>query len=145
MRIITVFSFALAAALGLGLVAAQQPASAAETITVDGKTGDPAKGEQIFRRCMACHSLAEGQNRVGPTLYGIIGRTAGTVPNYRYSKANEESGVTWTPEVMFEYLQNPRKFMPGTKMAFPGLPNPQDRVDVIAYIAQHGGEPAASN
>jgi len=114
-------------------------ASAEEAIVVEGLTGDPAAGEKVFRRCAACHALQEGANRVGPSLYGLIGRTAGTVEGYRYSKANAESGIVWTPEVMFEYLENPRKFIPGTKMAFPGLPNPQDRVDVISYIANNGG------
>jgi cytochrome c len=75
-----------------------------------------------------------GVNRVGPSLHGIIGRTAGSVPGFNYSAANKGSGVTWTEEVLFEYLENPREFMPGTRMAFVGLKKPQDRADVIAYL-----------
>ncbi|WP_298336608.1 cytochrome c family protein [uncultured Erythrobacter sp.] len=97
-------------------------------------TGDAAAGETVFAQCRTCHLIDEGKNGVGPSLYGVIGRTAGTIEGFRYSDANANSGVTWTPEVMFEYLEAPREFMPGTRMAFPGLKNPQDRADVIAYL-----------
>jgi cytochrome c len=112
----------------------------AVTIEVAGYTGNAEEGAKVFRKCMACHVVQEGVNRVGPSLYGIIGRTAGTVPGYNYSPANKNSGVTWTPEVMFEYLENPRGFMPGTKMTFAGLPQPQDRADVIAYLKRESGQ-----
>ncbi len=97
-------------------------------------TGDAAAGETVFAQCRTCHLIDEGKNGVGPSMYGIIGRTAGSVEGFRYSDANANSGVVWTPEVMFEYLEAPREFMPGTRMAFPGLKNPQDRADVIAYL-----------
>lgn len=97
-------------------------------------TGDAEAGRRVFTKCMACHVVQEGQNRVGPSLYGIIGREAGTIPNYSYSEANATSGIVWTEPVMFTYLENPRGFLPGTKMAFPGLPSAQERADVIAYL-----------
>ena len=97
-------------------------------------TGDAAAGETVFAQCRTCHLIEEGKNGVGPSLYGVIGRTAGTIEGFRYSDANANSGVTWTPEVMYEYLEAPREFMPGTRMAFPGLKDPQDRADVIAYL-----------
>ncbi len=97
-------------------------------------TGDAAAGETVFAQCRTCHLIDEGRNGVGPSLYGVIGRTAGTIEGFRYSDANANSGVTWTPEVMYEYLEAPREFMPGTRMAFPGLRDPQDRADVIAYL-----------
>ena len=97
-------------------------------------TGDAAAGETVFAQCRACHLLEEGKNGVGPSLYGIIGSTAGSVDGFRYSDANANSGITWTAEVMYEYLEAPREFMPGTRMAFPGLQNPQDRADLIAYL-----------
>lgn len=97
-------------------------------------TGDAAAGETVFAQCRTCHLVEEGKNGVGPSLYGIIGRASGSIEGFRYSDANANSGVTWTPEVMFEYLEAPREFMPGTRMAFPGLKDPQDRADVIAYL-----------
>ncbi len=106
---------------------------------VAGLTGDPAAGRRVFARCQTCHVLTEGMNRVGPSLHGIFGREAGTVDGFRYSEANSTSGITWTPEVMFEYLENPREYIPGTSMNFPGLASEQDRADVLAYIAENGG------
>jgi len=97
-------------------------------------TGDAAAGETVFAQCRTCHLVEEGKNGVGPSLYGIVGRASGSIEGFKYSDANASSGVTWTPEVMFEYLEAPREFMPGTRMAFPGLKNPQDRADVIAYL-----------
>jgi len=101
---------------------------------------DAQAGRRVFARCRSCHVLDEGQNRVGPSLYGIFGREAGTVEGFRYSDANANSGITWTKQIMFEYLENPQEYIPGTYMAFPGLPDPQDRADVVAYIAENGGE-----
>lgn len=100
--------------------------------------GDAAKGEKIFGQCRACHSIAAGQNRVGPTLYGVVDRRAGTVPGYNYSKANKESGAIWTEDTLYRYLEDPRAFIPGTKMTFPGLKQAQDRADVIAYLRKAG-------
>lgn len=97
-------------------------------------TGDATAGKRVFVKCLACHVVAEGQNRVGPSLYGIIGRPAGSIAGFNYSAANKSSGITWTEQVMFEYLKNPQAYIPGTKMVFPGLPSGQDRADVIAYL-----------
>lgn len=101
--------------------------------------GDVERGKKVFNKCKACHVLDAHKNRVGPYLSGVIGRTAGTADGYKYSKANAQSGIVWTEEVLFEYLANPRAYLKGTKMAFPGLKDPQDRRDVIAYIKQNGG------
>lgn len=116
-----------------------EPADAGAAFTVAGLTGDAEAGRRVFARCRSCHVLEEGVNRTGPSLYGIFGREAGTVEGFRYSDANANSGITWTGEVMFEYLENPREYIPGTFMAFPGLRDPQDRADVIAYIKDNGG------
>lgn len=97
-------------------------------------TGDPVAGKRVFVKCLACHVVTEGQNRVGPSLYGIVGRSAGSIPGFAYSPANKNSGITWTEEIMFAYLKNPQAYIPGTKMVFPGLPSGQDRADVIAYL-----------
>lgn len=121
--------------------AAAAPAAGGEDsdFLVAGLTGDPEAGRRVFARCRTCHVLDQGVNRVGPSLYGIFGREAGTVEGFRYSDANSNSGITWSQEVMFEYLENPREYMPGTIMAFPGLRGEQDRADVIAYITANGG------
>ncbi|WP_017667998.1 cytochrome c family protein [Sandarakinorhabdus sp. AAP62] len=108
------------------------PAPAA--VTYASLTGDAAKGEKVFAQCKACHVAEEGKNRVGPSLWAVVGRTAGSIAGFNYSKANKESGVTWSEDVLFTYLEAPAKFMPGTRMAFAGLKNPQDRADVIAYL-----------
>ena len=91
-----------------------------------------AKGEKVFAQCKACHVVEAGKNRVGPSLWAVVGRTSGSIAGFNYSKANKESGVTWSEDVLFTYLEAPAKFMPGTRMAFGGLKNPQDRAEVIA-------------
>ena len=107
-------------------------------------SGDPEAGKTKFNQCATCHSLEAGKNKVGPTLYGIIGRVAGTVEGYNYSKANKESGITWTEQEMFVYLKNPKAKIPGTKMAFAGLKKAEDRANVIAYIQEASKAPAAT-
>lgn len=118
--------------------------TADSTETLDGTvladfTGDAANGETLFAQCVACHAVQAGENRFGPSLAGIIGSAAGAVEGFNYSSANAESGITWTPEKMFQYLESPRRVVPGTTMAYPGMSDPQDRADMIAYL-QSGGE-----
>ncbi len=97
-------------------------------------TGDTERGRRIFAQCATCHSPEQGVNRVGPSLYGIIGRRSGSIPGFNYSEANRNSNITWTEQEMFTYLENPQRRIPGTRMAFVGLRNPQQRADVIAYL-----------
>jgi cytochrome c2 len=98
--------------------------------------GDPAAGEQVFRKCQACHSLQAGAHTVGPPLQGVIGRTAGSVPGYPYSVAMRRSGIYWSPDTLDKFLTSPSHLVHGTKMIFTGLRDPKDRADVIAYIEQ---------
>ncbi len=98
-------------------------------------TGDAANGEKVYAKCAACHSLEAGKNGLGPSLNGVVGREAGKVAGFNYSAANVASHMTWTGDVLFGYLENPRKVMPGTKMSFAGISSPQERADVIAYLA----------
>lgn len=100
------------------------------------QAADLAKGKRAFNKCRACHDLREGKNKVGPSLYGLFGRKAGTVPNYRYSSANKESGVVWNEKTLDEYLTNPRKFIPRTKMVFSGIKSAKERADLIAYLKE---------
>ena len=101
--------------------------------------GDPAAGQATFKICKACHQIGENaKNFVGPVLNGVVGRKAGTYPGYNYSEANKNSGLTWDEPTLMKYLRNPRAVVPGTKMAFPGLPNDQDAANVIAYLKQFG-------
>jgi cytochrome c len=100
---------------------------------------DAAAGEQVFKKCHACHNIGEGaHNAVGPVLNGIVGRKAGTYPGYNYSDANKNSGLTWDEATLKVYLKNPREKVPGTKMIFPGLSNEKDIDNVIAYLEQFG-------
>lgn len=122
-----------AAAPADATVATAAPA-AATPVAYASLTGDPVAGEKTFAQCKACHQAVEGKNGVGPSLAGIVGRTAGQVAGFSYSAANKNSGIVWKEETMFEYLEAPQKFMPGTKMAFAGLKKPQDRANVIAYL-----------
>lgn len=97
---------------------------------------DIAKGEKVFKKCVACHTLDEGKNKVGPSLYGVFGRTAGTLEGYKYSKAMMKSDIVWDDQNMDEYLKKPRKFLKGTKMAFAGLKKDGQRADLIAFLKE---------
>jgi len=104
--------------------------------------GNAEEGAEVFKKCRACHDVgAAAKNKVGPLLNDIVGRKAGTIEGFAYSDANKSAGakgLVWTEEVMFKYLENPLTFMPGTKMAFAGLKDAQDRKDVIAYLKAAG-------
>ena len=97
-------------------------------------TGDAAKGKVAFITCQTCHSIDPGVNKIGPSLHAVVGRKAGSIAGFTYSAANKDSGITWTPEKLFQYLENPQRVVPGTKMTFAGFPDPQKRADVIAYL-----------
>jgi cytochrome c len=114
--------------------AATNEAAPAATVTLASLTGDAKKGETVFKQCMTCHSVKEGENRVGPSLHAVVGRKSGQIAGYTYSAANKNSGLTWTADQLFTYLEAPQKTIPGTKMSFAGLKNSQDRADVIAYL-----------
>ena len=101
--------------------------------------GDAAAGKKVFKKCKACHTLVEGKKKVGPSLYGVIGRAAGTVEGYKYSKALLASGLTWDDETLAKYLTKPKVLVPKTKMSFAGLKKEGDIANVIAYIKANGG------
>lgn len=115
-------------------VSTPAPVPPAATVDYASLTGNAAKGEAIFMQCRSCHVLDAGVNRIGPSLHQIVGRPAGTVAGYNYSPANKSARVTWDEKTLFAFLAAPQAVIPGTKMAFAGLRQPQDRADLIAYL-----------
>jgi cytochrome c len=116
-------------------------ASAAWVGSIAGAmAADVAAGETVFtQKCKVCHQIGEGaKNAVGPELNGLIGRKTGSVPDYSYSDANKDSGITWDDATLKDYLTNPKAKIPGTKMIFAGLPKEADRDNLVAYLAQFG-------
>ena len=100
-------------------------------------TGDPEQGAQAFRACIACHSLEPGKHRTGPSLAGILGRKAGTAEGFRrYSPALKSADVLWNEASLDTWIADPRAFIPGNRMTFPGLPDAQARADLIAHLAK---------
>ena len=110
----------------LGLVAGAHQTMAA---------GDPTAGEQIFHKCAICHSPLKGTNKVGPSLFGIVGRKSATIDTFTYSDAMKAANKTWDEATLNIYLTDPKALVPGTKMIFPGLKDDTDRANVIAYLA----------
>ena len=118
----------LLAVLAAGVVALTSQVAFAE--------GDAAKGEKIFRKCKACHSLEAGKKKVGPSLAGVFGRTAGSVEGFKYSASMKDSGIVWDEEILDQFLTKPKDVVPKTKMSFRGLKKEQDRADLIAYLME---------
>lgn len=96
--------------------------------------GDPVKGESIYHRCQGCHSV--DRNRIGPMHKGLFGRQAGSVPGFVYSDAMKNSGIVWNEKTLDQFLEDPRKMVPGTKMTYAGVKSAQERADLIAYLKQ---------
>ena len=100
---------------------------------------DAAAGEKVFAKCKACHVADEDKNKIGPSLHGVIGRTAGTHEGFKYSPAMVDagkSGVVWDEPTLTKYLHDPKAMVKGTKMAFAGLKKDEDIANVIAYLKQ---------
>ncbi len=118
------------AATAIGFAIAASPALA---------EGDAGKGARQFNKCKTCHALEEGKNKIGPSLHGLIGRTAATVDGFRYSPAMQESGITWDMPSLDAYIESPKNFVPKGSMAFAGIRNPTQRADLLAYLQQELG------
>lgn len=100
---------------------------------------DVLHGEQVYARCLACHALA--YDRVGPRHCGLLGRRAGSVPGFTYSQAMKDSRITWDEKTLDRFLAQPMKAVPGTTMTYDGVPDPQDRTDLIAYLQRANATP----
>ena len=101
-----------------------------------------AEGAKVFKKCAACHSIKEGgANKIGPALWGVLGRTVGSVPGYKYSKAMAAHGKNWSFEEMNGFLIKPKDWIKGTKMSFAGLKNAKDRAAVILYMNENTNSP----
>ena len=97
--------------------------------------GDPAAGKAVFgTSCGICHTVKPGDNKIGPTLFGVVGRKTGSVPDYTYSPANLAANITWTDATLDKYLEAPRAMIPGTKMAYAGVKDATKRADLISYL-----------
>jgi cytochrome c len=121
-------------ALALALSLAAAPAASAG--------GDPARGEQLYARCLACHALE--YDRVGPRHCGLLGRRAGSVPGFDYSAAMKKSGIVWTPKALDRFLAAPLELVPGTTMTYAGVVDPKERADLIAYLEEGSMSPECS-
>ncbi|MDH3664402.1 MAG: cytochrome c family protein, partial [Alphaproteobacteria bacterium] len=107
----------------------------------DFSAGDAEAGKKVFRKCRACHKVEEGKNGVGPSLFGVIGRDKGSIDGFKYSDAMLGADGDWTASDLNAYLENPKAFIPGNRMSFPGLKMPEDRVNVIVFLNEADGSP----
>ena len=125
-----------------GVVAEGESAEAAKPIEFYLASADPTKGEQVFKKCTACHNADKGgANALGPNLWGVVGEPVGKGHGFPFSEALASHGGTWDWNTLSDWLANPKKFAPGTKMTFAGLSNPEDRANVIAFLNAHSDAP----
>lgn len=109
--------------------------AAAALVLASAGMAQAADAPAAFNQCKACHKVEAGKNAVGPSLFGVVGRKAGTEPGFKYSPAMEKAGWIWTPEKIAEYIANPRATVPGNKMAFGGVKNPAMVTEIVGYLA----------
>jgi cytochrome c len=103
--------------------------------TTAALAADPAAGEKTFKaQCGICHAVVAGQNRIGPTLFGVVGRSAGSVPGFRYTVDHKKLGIAWDAATLDKYLANPRAMVPDTSMIYAGLKDGAKRADLVAYL-----------
>jgi len=107
----------------------------AGTASIALADGDAAKGKNVFKRCVVCHTAAkDGGNGLGPNLFGVVGRKAASVAGFSYSGAMQRSGIVWNEANLTKWVVGPGRMVPGTKMAFPGITSKGQQADVVAYL-----------
>jgi len=109
-------------------------AAAGILMALPAQAGDAKAGQKVFRKCKSCHYVDKEKNKTGPHLVNIIGRAAGSVDGFKYSKAMKDSGLTWDEATLAEFLKKPKAYLKGTKMAFSGLRKDKEIDDLIAYL-----------
>jgi cytochrome c len=95
---------------------------------------DANKGKKVFNKCKACHTMKAGKNKIGPSLHGIMGRKAASVPKFKYSKAMKASGLTWDDKTLRKFLKKPKKLVKGTRMSFAGIKKQKQMDNLMAYL-----------
>jgi cytochrome c len=119
---------------GFLIVCAVAAASAMIVPRAARADGDPAAGKKAFTKCAICHNVEENKNKIGPSLFGVVGRHSATVPGFEYSPAMKSANKVWDASTLDVYLRNPRELVPGTKMVFVGLKDDTERQNVISYL-----------
>ena len=122
--------------------ASEEPVDEGPDLAALFAEADAGKGERVFNKCKACHQVEDGANGVGPHLYDVVSRDVGSVDGFGYSGALSEAADVWTAENLFAFLENPAGYAPGTSMGFAGLGKPEDRANVMEFMASYGGAPA---
>ena len=123
-------------AMGRSLLALAVVAASSLLIALPARAQNAEAGQKAFKQqCGLCHDSQAGKNRIGPSLFGVVGRKSGSVEGFHYSDANKNSGITWDEATLDKYLADPRGVVPGTTMTYAGVKNDQQRKDIIAYLA----------
>lgn len=116
------------------------PASPVSAQTAQAPAPAGEDGELLFNNaCRTCHTLKEGDNRLGPNLHAVIGRKAGSLPDYAYSPAMAAAGIVWDEETLSRFIEDPAAVVPGNTMGYPGLPDAEQRAKIVAYLKTAGG------
>ncbi|HEY8950657.1 MAG TPA: cytochrome c family protein [Rhizomicrobium sp.] len=120
----------------LRIVKSMAVIAVAGLLASQAEAADAKNGATVFQRCAICHSNSKGAPaKIGPNLFGVVGRKAGTMPNFSYSAAMKSAGFAWTPDKLIAYVEHPQAVVPGNRMAFAGITRPADAQDLEAYLA----------
>jgi len=112
-------------------------ATCGNAFAADAGAGDPVMGKRQFAPCGACHTVdAGGPNKIGPNLNGLFQRVSGTKADFKYSDAMKKAAIKWDPVILEKYITKPLEMVPGTKMPFPGVPDPAARANIVAYMIE---------